>query len=189
MASPALPRLVYRSLLKALLEQNGWLSWGRFEGLYADAAKRVAARLGGTPVSVSRSTYMRWIAGESTPEGLAQQVLEELFGIGFELLMGPAPDREIELPGVLKVTSRAAAMLVDSKWSTSMLYPTTPVAGVDGSWHLDGVWICWTPRQWRSRCTRPLITPMTTLSRSGQPTIRTFGSSSGQPGVRCSWPQ
>jgi hypothetical protein len=138
-ASPALPRLVYRSLLKALLEQNGWLSWGRFEGLYADAAKRVAARLGGTPVSVSRSTYMRWIAGESTPEGLAQQVLEELFGIGFELLMGPAPDREIELPGVLKVTSRAAAMLVDSKWSTSMLYPTTPVAGVDGSWHLDGV--------------------------------------------------
>ncbi|MFF7644103.1 hypothetical protein [Streptomyces canus] len=115
------------------------MSWGRFEGLYAAAAKRVAARVGGTPVSVSRSTYMRWIAGESTPEGLAQQVLEELFGIGFELLMGPAPDRELELPSVLSVTSRAAAMLVDSKWSTSMLYPTAPVAGVDGSWYFDGV--------------------------------------------------
>ncbi|WP_369228517.1 hypothetical protein AB5J52_48620 (plasmid) [Streptomyces sp. R39] len=82
---------------------------------------------------------MRWIAGESTPEGLAQQVLEELFGISFTLLMGPAPDREVELPGVLDVTSRAAAMLVDSKWPTSMLYPTTPVAGVDGSWFLNGV--------------------------------------------------
>lgn len=139
MASPALPRAVYRTLLRALLEQNGWLSWGRFETLYANAAKRVAAREGGTPVSVSRATYWRWIAGESTPEGLAQQVLEELFGIGFELLMGPAPDREIELPGVLDVTSRAAAMLVDSRWATSMLHPTTPVAGVDGSWYLDGV--------------------------------------------------
>ncbi|MGW1041032.1 hypothetical protein [Streptomyces sp. NPDC002547] len=90
-------------------------------------------------MSVSRSTYMRWIASESTPEGLAQMVLEELFGIDFELLMGPAPDRTVELPGVLEVTSRAAAMVVDSRWATSMLYPTTPVAGVDGSWYLDGM--------------------------------------------------
>lgn len=139
MDSPVLPRAVFRTLLRALLEQNGWLSWGRFETLYANAAKRVAARAGDTPVSVSRSTYSRWIAGESTPEGVAQQVLEELFGIGFELLMGPAPEREVQFPGVLEVTSRAAAMLVDSRWRTSTLHPTMPVAGVDGSWYLDGV--------------------------------------------------
>ncbi|MBC7267684.1 hypothetical protein ACF09G_36610 [Streptomyces albogriseolus] len=139
MASPTLVRPGYRTLLRALLEQNGWLSWGRFEGHYANAAKKVAARMGNTPVSVARSTYMRWANGESTPEGVAQLVLEELFGIDFELLMGPAPDRQVELPGILDVTSRAAAMLVDSKWRTSMLYPTAPVAGVDGAWYLDGL--------------------------------------------------
>lgn len=88
MASPTLVRPGYRTLLRALLEQNGWLSWGRFEGHYANAAKKVAARMGNTPVSVARSTYMRWANGESTPEGVAQLVLEELFGIDFELLMG-----------------------------------------------------------------------------------------------------
>ncbi|KUN58800.1 hypothetical protein AQJ46_41725 [Streptomyces canus] len=129
----------FRTLLRALLEQNRWSSWGRFEGLYAEAAKRVAARRGGTPVSVARSTYMRWASGESTPEGLARLVLEELFGIDFDLLMGPAPDREVILPGVLDGASRAAAMLVDSRWSTSMLHPTAPVAGVDGAWYLDGL--------------------------------------------------
>lgn len=137
--SPTLARPAYRTLLTSLLEQNGRLSWGRFEGLYARAAKRVADRVGGTPVSVVRSTYMRWVNGESTPEGVAQLVLEELFGIDFELLMGPAPERQVELPAILDVTSRAAAMLVDSRWSTSSLYPTAPVAGVDGAWHFDGL--------------------------------------------------
>lgn len=139
MASPMLVRPAYRTLLRALLEQKDWLSWGRFEGNYARAAKKVAARAGGTPVSVARSTYMRWANGESTPEGVAQLVLEELFGIDFELLMGPAPERQVELPGILDVTSRAAAMLVDSRWSTSSLYPTAPVAGLDGAWYFDGL--------------------------------------------------
>jgi hypothetical protein len=139
MSASTIARPGFRTLLRALLEQNRWSSWGRFDGLYAEAATRVAARIGGTPVSVARSTYMRWASGESTPEGLARLVLEELFGIDFDLLMGPAPDRDVVLPSVLDGASRAAAMLVDSRWSTSMLHPTAPVAGVDGAWYLDGL--------------------------------------------------
>lgn len=139
MSVSTIARSSFRTLLRALLEQNHWSSWGLFEGLYADAAKRVAARMGETPVSVARATYMRWASGESTPDGLARLVLEELFGIDFTLLMGPAPARAVVLPGVLDGTSRAAAMLVDSRWSTSMLHPTAPVAGVDGAWYLDGL--------------------------------------------------
>jgi len=128
-----------RTLLRAVLEQRGWASWPVFEMQFAGAARRVAERTAAAPMSISQATFKRWLSGERDPRSLAGVVLEEMLGVETELLFRPAPRHDVVLPRPLGLDSRAAALALDARWGNSLLFPTAPAAGVDGSWRMDGL--------------------------------------------------
>jgi hypothetical protein len=131
--------MAHRTLLRAVLEQRGWLSWAVFEEHFTSAARRVSDKKGFTQMSISQSTFKRWLSGEHDPRSLAGVVLEEMLGVETELLFRPAPSRDVELPRPLHLSSRVAALALDARWGNSTLCPTSPAAGVDGTWQLDGL--------------------------------------------------
>ncbi|MFI5952391.1 hypothetical protein [Cryptosporangium sp. NPDC051539] len=128
-----------RTLLRAVLEQRGWVSWPVFEMQFSDAARRVAERTAAAPMSISQATFKRWLSGERDPRSLAGVVLEEMLGVETELLFRPAPSHDVVLPRPLGLSSRAAALALDARWGNSLLWPSSPAAGVDGSWRMDGL--------------------------------------------------
>ncbi|SHN74633.1 hypothetical protein [Cryptosporangium aurantiacum] len=128
-----------RTLLRAVLEQRGWASWPVFEMHFSDAARRVAERTAAVPMSISQATFKRWLSGERDPRSLAGVVLEEMLGVETELLFRPAPSHDVVLPRPLGITSRAAALALDARWGNSLLFPSSPAAGVDGSWRMEGL--------------------------------------------------
>ncbi|TQS41990.1 hypothetical protein [Cryptosporangium phraense] len=128
-----------RTLLRAVLEQRGWVSWPVFEMQFADAARRVAERTAAAPLSISQATFKRWLSGERDPRSLSGVVLEEMLGVETELLFRPAPAHDVVLPRPLGLSSRATALALDARWGNSLLWPSSPAAGVDGSWRMDGL--------------------------------------------------
>ncbi|GAA0276738.1 hypothetical protein [Cryptosporangium japonicum] len=128
-----------RTLLRAVLDQRGWASWPVFEMHFGDAARRVAERTAAAPMSISQATFKRWLSGERDPRSLAGVVLEEMLGVETELLFRPAPSHDVVLPRPLGLSERAAALALDARWGNSLLFPTSPAAGVDGSWRMDGL--------------------------------------------------
>ncbi|WP_035854443.1 hypothetical protein [Cryptosporangium arvum] len=128
-----------RTLLRAVLDQRGWASWPVFEMHFAGAARRVAERTAAAPMSISQATFKRWLSGERDPRSLAGVVLEEMLGVETELLFRPAPSHDVVLPRPLGLSERAAALALDARWGNSLLFPTSPAAGVDGSWRMDGL--------------------------------------------------
>ncbi|MFG1922186.1 hypothetical protein [Cryptosporangium sp. NPDC048952] len=134
-----IPAMAERTLLRAVLDQRGWASWPVFEMHFADAARRVAERTAAAPMSISQATFKRWLSGERDPRSLAGVVLEEMLGVETELLFRPAPAHDVVLPRPLGLSERAAALALDARWGNSLLFPTSPAAGVDGSWRMDGL--------------------------------------------------
>lgn len=128
-----------RTLLRAVLEQRNWLSWPVFEMHFTSAARRVAERTAATQMSISQATFKRWLSGERDPRSLAGVVLEEMLGVETELLFRPAASHDVVLPRPLPLSSRAAALALDTRWGNSLLSPSSPAAGVDGTWRLDGL--------------------------------------------------
>jgi hypothetical protein len=128
-----------RTLLRAVLEQRGWLSWSVFEMHFSSAAQRVAEKTAAAQMSISQATFKRWLNGERDPRSLAGVVLEEMLGVETELLFRPAASRDVVLPRPLQLSTRAAALALDTRWGNSLLSPSAPAAGVDGSWRLDGL--------------------------------------------------
>ena len=128
-----------RTLLRAVLEQRGWLSWPVFEMHFTSAARRVAEQMAVAQMSISQATFKRWLSGDRDPRSLAGVVLEEMLGVETELLFRPAASHDVVLPRPLHLSSRAAALALDTRWATSLLSPSAPAAGVDGAWRLDGM--------------------------------------------------
>ncbi|MFJ9034624.1 hypothetical protein ACIRQP_40530 [Streptomyces sp. NPDC102274] len=129
------------TLLGLLLERQGWANWSRFRAEFTVAASRVAERTGGErfrTVTVSNSTYLRWMAGDCLPQGNARVVLEEMMGVSISLLFSPAPARDVVVPRPARMSSHAAVLALDTQWAWSSLSPTPPAPGMDGVWRLDG---------------------------------------------------
>ena len=110
-----------------------------FEMHFTSAARRVAEQTAAAQMSISQATFKRWLSGERDPRSLAGVVLEEMLGVETELLFRPAASHDVVLPRPLHLSSRAAALALDTRWGTSLLSPSAPAAGVDGAWRLDGL--------------------------------------------------
>jgi len=131
------PQTTPPNLLRAVLEQRGWLSWAVFDVHFMSTARQVSPT-GQPRVSSSLTSYKRWLSGENLPRGEAAVVLEAMLGVEIELLFRPAPVRDAPVPRPLHLSSRAEALTLDTRYTNSTLFPTSPTAGVDGLWRLDG---------------------------------------------------
>ncbi|MDT3400451.1 hypothetical protein RKE29_28230 [Streptomyces sp. B1866] len=130
------------TLLRVLLEKRGWAGWSAFGIHFARAARRAAKELGNhrlASVTVSSTTFKRWLNGEQIPRGDARMVLEYMLGVNADQLFQPAPSREVVTARTPHRTSLAAALALDSAWLSSSLSPDSPAPGVDGVWRLGGL--------------------------------------------------
>ncbi|MFC5906134.1 hypothetical protein [Streptacidiphilus monticola] len=129
------------TLLRVLLQRQGWDTWSRFELHFDQAARRAARELGnprlGT-VTASRVTFKRWLAGEQAPRGDTATVLEHLLGVDVQALLAPAPTREIVPARPPHPASPAVARALDAGWSSSSLNPVASGPGLGGVWQLHG---------------------------------------------------
>lgn len=130
------------TLLRVLLEKQGWDSWSRFEVHFNAAARRTAEQLGNarlSHVTTSRITFLRWLAGEQVPRGDAATVLEHMLGVDAASLLRPAPRREIVPARQPHDASLAAVRALDASWSSSSLSPALPEPDLGGVWQLRGL--------------------------------------------------
>jgi hypothetical protein len=129
------------TLLRVLLERQGWDSWNKFEVHFNAAARRTAEQLGNarlSHVTTSRITFLRWLAGEQVPRGDAATVLEHMLGVDAASLLRPAPTREVVPARQPHDASLAAARNLDAGWASSSLSPAAPEPDLGGVWQLRG---------------------------------------------------
>ncbi|MFW6691929.1 hypothetical protein [Streptomyces sp. MAR4 CNX-425] len=129
------------TLLRVELAKRGWARFSTFEVHYTHAARKAAAEYGDprlARLTISSTTFKRWLAGEQIPRGNAGTVLEHMLGIDVDALLGPAPTRTFTTPRLPDDASLATARALDVTWSTSFLSPTAPAPGGGGVWQLDG---------------------------------------------------
>lgn len=129
------------TLLRVELAKRGWARFSTFEVHYTHAARKAAAEYGEprlARLTISSTTFKRWLAGEQIPRGNAGTVLEHMLGIDVDSLLGPAPTRTFTTPRLPDDASLATARALDVTWSTSFLSPTAPAPGGGGVWQLDG---------------------------------------------------
>lgn len=130
------------TLLRVLLEKQGWSSWAAFETHFTRAARRAAREFGNHRLfglTVSNTTFKRWLSGDQIPRGDARMVLEFMLGVTAEQLFQHAPTHEVVTPRAPHRSSLASALALDTAWTTSALSPASPAPGVDGVWRLSGL--------------------------------------------------
>lgn len=130
------------TLLRVLLEKQGWSSWTAFETHFARAAQQAAQEFGNhrlNGLTISNTTFKRWLSGDQIPRGDARMVLEFMLGVTAEQLLQPAPTHEVVTPRAPHRSSLASALALDSAWATSALAPASPAPGMDGVWRLSGI--------------------------------------------------
>lgn len=129
-----------RTLLRALLEDQGHESFAAFDVAYGMAAERAAHDLGRpglATVTSSKASLKRWLAGEVVPRGDNAVVLEYWLGEPVTTLMQPAPHRVV-LPRFPADAGRESARTVNEAFTGATLWPTGPIAGSGGVWHFGG---------------------------------------------------
>ncbi|WP_338692952.1 hypothetical protein V2W30_01530 [Streptomyces sp. Q6] len=129
-----------RTLLRALLEDQGHESFAAFDVAYGMAAERAAQELGRpslATVTSSKASLKRWLAGEVVPRGDNAVVLEYWLGEPVATLMQPAPHRVV-LPRFSADAGRESARAVNEAFTGATLWPAGPIAGRGGVWHFGG---------------------------------------------------
>jgi hypothetical protein len=124
------------------MEKQGWELYATFEAHFSLAADNAARRYGNpslATVTVAKPTWKRWVAGDQVPRGDAGLILEVMFGVSVDELLGPAPAREVVFPRKPHDASFAAARRLDTAFDSSFLSPVGAPPGAGGVWELAGL--------------------------------------------------
>ncbi|WP_326782873.1 hypothetical protein [Streptomyces sp. NBC_00151] len=128
--------------MRVLMEKQGWELYATFEAHFSLAANEAARKYENpslATLTVSKPTWKRWVAGDQVPRGDAGLILEVMFGVSVDELLGPAPAREVVFPRKPHDASFAAARRLDTAFDSSFLSLVGAPPGAGGVWELMGL--------------------------------------------------
>jgi hypothetical protein len=128
--------------MRVLMEKQGWELYATFEAHFRLAANEAARKYDKpalSTVAVAKPTWKRWVAGDQVPRGDARLILELMFGVTLDKLLGPAPARQAVLPRKPHAASLAAIQRLDTAFDSSFLSPVGAPVGACGVWELAGL--------------------------------------------------